>query len=187
VLEAGTLRLAWNQSVTRARWMTVKLGLLGLAAAITAGLLSLELTWWAVTLVVLAAVLLAWPNFVRPSLIAPVQATSAAIVSLSDATVHANGQITVPVTGLPGAWLISDETLTPAGHVFVLPDVPACQSGTQQQCDTWLAGQHLRQWISYQPASRFWEFQWYETAIYLAFALALAGGCILWVRDRRFS
>jgi hypothetical protein len=243
-LEAGTLRLAWNQSVTRARWMTVKLGLLGLAAAITAGLLSLEITWWAgpidraggfpvglsqlsrfsplvfgarglapvgyavfafvlgvtigvlvrrtvpamaLTLIVLAAALLAWPNFVRPSLIAPVQATSAAIISLSDATVHSDGQISVPVTGLPGAWLISDETLTPAGHVFVLPDVSACQSGTQQQCDTWLAGQHLRQWISFQPASRFWEFQWYETAIYLAFALALAGGCILWVRYRRLS
>ena len=243
-LEAGTLRLTWNQSVTRARWMTVKLGLLGLAAAITAGLLSLEITWWAspidraggfpvglsqlsrfsplvfgarglapvgyavfafvlgvtvgvlirrtvaamaVTLVVLAAVLLAWPNFVRPSLIAPVQVTSASVVSLSDATVHSDGQITIPVTGLPGAWLISDETITPGGRVFVLPDIAACQSGTQRQCDTWLAGQHLRQRIRYQPAGRFWEFQWYETVIYLAFALALAAGCIGWVRYRRLS
>ena len=36
-LEAGTFRLAWNQSVTRARWMAVKLGLIGLAAMATAG------------------------------------------------------------------------------------------------------------------------------------------------------
>ena len=46
-LEAGTFRLAWNQSVTRTRWMAVKLALIGLAAMVTAGLLSLLITWWA--------------------------------------------------------------------------------------------------------------------------------------------
>jgi hypothetical protein len=46
-LEAGTLRLAWTQSVTRTRWLSVKLGLAGLAAILTAGLLSLAVTWWA--------------------------------------------------------------------------------------------------------------------------------------------
>ena len=40
------LRLAWNQSVTRTRWMAAKLGLIGLAAMATAGLLSLMVTWW---------------------------------------------------------------------------------------------------------------------------------------------
>ena len=43
----GTFRLAWNQSVTRTRWLAVKLGLIGLAAMATAGLLSLMVTWWA--------------------------------------------------------------------------------------------------------------------------------------------
>ncbi len=46
-LEAGTFRLAWNQSVPRSRWIAVKLGLLGLSAMITAGLLSLMTGWWA--------------------------------------------------------------------------------------------------------------------------------------------
>ena len=41
---------------------------------------------------------------------------------------------------------------------------------------------HLRQVVIYQPGSRFWAFQWYETAIYLALAAALAGFCIWWVR-----
>ena len=31
-LEAGTHRLVWNQSITRTRWLAVKLGLTGLAA-----------------------------------------------------------------------------------------------------------------------------------------------------------
>ncbi|MEZ0065740.1 hypothetical protein ABIA32_001740 [Streptacidiphilus sp. MAP12-20] len=46
-VEAGTFRLAWSQSVTRSRWLVVKLGLLGLGAVATAGLLSLTVTWWA--------------------------------------------------------------------------------------------------------------------------------------------
>jgi hypothetical protein len=45
--EAGTHRIAWNQSVTRTRWTFVKLGLVGLAGIATAGLLSLMVTWWA--------------------------------------------------------------------------------------------------------------------------------------------
>ena len=46
-LETGTFRLAWNQSVTRTRWMAVKLGLIGLAAMAATGLFSLMITWWA--------------------------------------------------------------------------------------------------------------------------------------------
>jgi len=46
-IESGTFRLAWNQSVTRRRWVAAKLGLVGLAAMLTAGLLSLMVTWWA--------------------------------------------------------------------------------------------------------------------------------------------
>ncbi len=45
-IETGTFRMAWNQSVTRRRWMTVKAGGVGLAAVATAGLVSLGLTWW---------------------------------------------------------------------------------------------------------------------------------------------
>ena len=46
-LEAGTYRLAWNQDVTRTRWMAVKLALVGLAAIATSGLISLLFSWWA--------------------------------------------------------------------------------------------------------------------------------------------
>ena len=36
-LDAGTHRLVWNQSVTRTRWLAVKLGLVGLVAVAVAG------------------------------------------------------------------------------------------------------------------------------------------------------
>lgn len=45
-LETGTHLLAWNQSVTRGRWLAVKLGLTGLAAMAAAGLCALAVTWW---------------------------------------------------------------------------------------------------------------------------------------------
>ncbi|MGH3151145.1 MAG: ABC transporter permease [Streptosporangiaceae bacterium] len=45
-LETGTYQLAWTQSVTRKRWLAVKLGVVGLASVAVAGLLSLMVTWW---------------------------------------------------------------------------------------------------------------------------------------------
>jgi ABC-type transport system involved in multi-copper enzyme maturation permease subunit len=49
-LETGTHQLAWNQSVTRTRWLTVKLCAIGAASIATAGILSYLLTWWAAPL-----------------------------------------------------------------------------------------------------------------------------------------
>ncbi len=45
-LEAGTHHLAWNQGVTRTRWLVTKLGLTGLGAMVATGALSLAVTWW---------------------------------------------------------------------------------------------------------------------------------------------
>jgi hypothetical protein len=49
-LESGTFRLAWTQSVTRTRWLLVKVVLVVAAAIVAAGLLSLMGTWWFATL-----------------------------------------------------------------------------------------------------------------------------------------
>ncbi|MFC6016195.1 ABC transporter permease subunit [Plantactinospora solaniradicis] len=44
-LEAGTHRLAWNQSLTRRRWLAIKLLVVGVAGMAATGLFSLLLTW----------------------------------------------------------------------------------------------------------------------------------------------
>jgi hypothetical protein len=44
--EAGTHRLAWTQSVTRSRWLAVKIGVVGMCGLLVTGLLSLMVTWW---------------------------------------------------------------------------------------------------------------------------------------------
>lgn len=46
-IESGTHRLVWGQSISRRRWLAIKLGLTVVAAAAAAGLLSLIVTWWA--------------------------------------------------------------------------------------------------------------------------------------------
>jgi ABC-type transport system involved in multi-copper enzyme maturation permease subunit len=45
--ETGTHRLVWTQSVSRTRWLAAKIGVIGLASILFAGLLSLMVTWWA--------------------------------------------------------------------------------------------------------------------------------------------
>jgi hypothetical protein len=44
--ENGTHRLVWTQSVTRGRWLAVKLAVVGVASVAATGVLSLLVTWW---------------------------------------------------------------------------------------------------------------------------------------------
>jgi hypothetical protein len=143
----------------------------------------------AATLAVFASLQIAWPNWIRPHLIPPRSVT----VALNPANINGlfigqNGQ-EVAVTAAvnkPGAWVLSNQTINTAGHVFTGPAPKVCQSPTAsfQACQASLGRLHLRQVVTYQPASRFWAFQWYETAIFLALALALAGFCFWWIRRR---
>ncbi|HTZ65098.1 MAG TPA: hypothetical protein VMB51_13415, partial [Solirubrobacteraceae bacterium] len=45
-LESGTYRLAWTQSVSRRRWLSVRVALVGAAALAVAGLASWLVSWW---------------------------------------------------------------------------------------------------------------------------------------------
>jgi hypothetical protein len=57
---------------------------------------------------------------------------------------------------------------------------PATNAALQRCIDSF----HLRNVVSYQPASRYWPLQWTEAAIFVALAVALAVGCVWWVRRR---
>jgi hypothetical protein len=243
-IETGTYRLAWNQSVTRTRWLAVKLGLLGLAAMGTAGLLSLMLTWWsspvqriaplvpsgstvsrilpvlfatrgitpagyaafafalgvtlgvvirrtvpamAVTVAIFAFVQVAVPQWIRPHLISPLRSSTALLASnVQGLSASSGGKVSV-FTGVakPGAWVLSNETTTASGHSFTGPAPATCtRPDGFQACVNALVRLHLRQVVTYQPASRYWAFQWYETGIFLVLAGLLAGLCFWWTRRR---
>ena len=164
---------------------------LGLAAGV---LIRRTVPAMAVTLVIFAAVQLAFPGWVRPHLIAPVQASSA----LSTASIQGVGSGGSPGPGSPlwvqaqadappGAWVLSSQILTPAGRPASTEPASACgsQSSTRNECTSYIASLHLRQTTTYQPISRYWPLQWIETAVYLALALSLAGLCYLRIRPRR--
>jgi hypothetical protein len=260
-LEAGTHRLVWNQTVTRTRWLAVKLGLVGLAAVTAAGLGSLAVDWWAspidktaahdfprmapllfdargivpigyaafafalgvtvgmlvrrtlpamaMTLAVFVAVQIAMPLLVRPHLIPPNHSTIEITGSNLDGlrARPGNGPIQAilraPDTGAyAGAWVLSSQAVDASGHAvdtIPLSRSGACappRGGPAQQSSGAKPGAELstcfaetkrlgyRQQVTYQPASRFWAFQWYETGICTALALALAGFCFWRLRHR---
>jgi hypothetical protein len=249
-LETGSFRLAWNQSVTRERWLAVKLVVLGLTSMALAGLLSLILGWWAspidhaagigsiggfqsrffpvlfgargiapigyaafafalgvlvglivrrtipamaTTLVVFAAVQIAMPLGIRPHLISPVSHTTALTAStIQGLGMNQDGQIATvfaAAPSLPGAWIYSNQVTTATGSTALGAVPQACQQGGPgqggfQACSNALAQKNLKQVVTYQPADRYWTFQWIETGIYLTVAILLAWGCFWWVRRR---
>jgi ABC-type transport system involved in multi-copper enzyme maturation permease subunit len=236
-LETGTYRLAWTQSVTRGRWLAVKLLLTGLASVAAAGLLSLMVTWWsgpfdrvaagrlgpgefsqggiviigyaafafalgvttgllirrtvpamAVTLAIFVAVQLAVPFWVRPHLISPLRSVSAlSVASIQGVSIRGPGDelFVSAAPNIPGAWIYSAQVTTAAGSTSLGPAPAACGPNSgYNACQAALARMHLRVVATYQPASRYWTFQWHETAIYLILALALAGFSWWWVRRR---
>jgi ABC-2 family transporter protein len=248
-VESGTFRLAWNQSVTRTRWLAVKLAAVGLASMAAAGLLSLMLTWWAgpidraailaggkpsfafsrfnpaifdtrgivpigyaafafalgvavgmlirrtlpamaITLALFAAVQIVMPLWVRPHLITPVRATMA--VSATSVAGIGIGQpgttlsVIAATPNIPGAWVNSNQVVNAAGGTSLGSAPVACRQDGFRPCSNAIAQLHLRQLLTYQPASRYWAFQWYETAIFAALAVLLAGFCV-WLVRRRLS
>jgi ABC-type transport system involved in multi-copper enzyme maturation permease subunit len=260
-LEAGTHRLVWNQSITRTRWLAVKLGLTGLTAVTAAGLGSLAVTWWsspidktaannfarmepllfdargivpiayaafafalgvtvgmlvrrtlpamAITLAAFVAVQIAMPLLVRPHLIAPVSSTIEITESSLDGIMTPRGGgpvraiVRAPETGAyTSAWVLSSQAVDASGHA--VDTIPLSRSGScappeggpaQQPaganpddrlsaCFAEIKRLGYRQQVTYQPSSRFWPFQWYETGIYAVLALGLAGLCFWRIRHR---
>jgi ABC-type transport system involved in multi-copper enzyme maturation permease subunit len=249
-VESGSYRLAWNQTVTRERWLAVKLGVLGLTSMALAGLLSLVLGWWAspidhaaavggaggfqerffptifgargvvpigyaafafalgvlvgllirrtipamaVTLAVVAAALIVMPLAIRPHLMNPVRTsvalTTAGIQGLATNKSGGDLQVFAASPALPGAWILSNQVTTASGATNLGAMPAACQpsaNGGPQACFGALAQKHLKQAVSYQPASRYWTFQWLEFGIFLTVGILLAWASF-WLIRRRLS
>ncbi len=151
----------------------------------------------AVTLVVFTVVQFAM-RALRQYLLTPVRLISAlgrgdiltaGVQHGADGTTHT---ILTGNANIPGAWVLSTQVINTAGKVVggvALPgggSASACAGpdGPAHGCFAQLASHGYRQLVIYQPASRFWAFQWYETAIFLALAAILAGFCFWWIRHR---
>jgi hypothetical protein len=126
------------------------------------------------------------PVWIRAHLIPPVRITQAFNPAhITGLLQDGSGHMTVTTAvNIPGAWVISNQTLTPAGQVFTGPAPQACNGTGPDVCGPALARLHLRQLAFYQPASRYWAFQGIETGIFVVATLLLAWFCFWWVRRR---
>jgi hypothetical protein len=274
-LETGTFRLAWTQSVSRLRWLFVKLGLVGLASFLAAALLSLMATWWyspldkanqdrfglssfslhgfvpggyavfafalaatvglllrrtlpamAITLVGFIATRLVVTFWIRPHYMSPVNSTFP--LTQNDASFGFTGPpggqgggawINAQAPNIPNAWVTGANLADKAGQApssaAIKQACPQLVSAAQNNigvkrsqggggilgghAQVSQVSQQMQQALShcfstlsakyhvvatYQPANRFWTFQTIETALFVALALVLAGGCAWWVRHR---
>jgi len=166
------------------------------ALGVTAGLLIRHtLPAMAVTLAVFAAVIIAFPIWVRPHLIPPVHTTSTlSLASIANmpgvGAIDGHLSLAGAPAAPPGAWVISSSQLTtPDGRASTGEPAGPCGAPTSpaaaQACNDYIESLHLRQTVTYQPASRYWAFQWVETAIYLALALALSLFSFWWINRNR--
>lgn len=252
--ESGTHRLIWTQSVSRARWLGVKLGTLGIASIAVAGLLSLMVTWWASPLdrthmsqfstfderdlvpigyaafafalavaagtvirrtipaitgalfAFVGARLAVW-HWVRPHLAAAIHR------DLPMSAAHHFGFVSSPagavfVAGDPSidnAWILSNRIVDKAGnsataqglHRFVQAHCPSIADrlstspghggppaqGAFEHCLGAISAKFGLA-VTYQPHNHYWPLQWYEAAIFILAALALAAFSFWWVRRR---
>ena len=256
-LESGTFRLAWTQGVTRARWLTVKLALVGLASSVLAGGISLMVAWWANPINIVNA------NRFSPALFGmfgivpfgyalfafalgattgllfrktlPAMATTlAAYLGVRFAVTYwirshfespltkslklgANAfggfvmtpsgvRVAAPNLTVPNGWVLSTSIVDKAGNpptsAFLSKACPGV-TGPPQRVGESLGYKHAVPALGgqfqhciavieakfhglaiYQPASRYWPFQAYETALFVVLALALAGLSYWWLRRR---
>lgn len=165
------------------------------------------------TIVVFLAARLAFTYGVRPNLLSPVhKALALGANGMGFGSTNSGPPTLMPnPPDIPNAWVYWTHIVDNAGHgitpQFVaatcpslsLPPLPAgappgASVGIQVQAPTGARnalqdcvtkiGATYHEVIAYQPANRYWGFQWFETAIFLAAAVAIAGFCFWWIRHR---
>jgi hypothetical protein len=243
--EARTSDFAWAQSITRTRWLAVKVGWVLLAAAVWGGAIAVLVTWWsgprnaafgnafqsnyfdqqglvpvaysvfatalgiaagAVLRRTLPAIAIVIGGFIgmrlwisqdlRMHFMAPVTTfygvaanfnPPAGSINTGGGLINKAGHL---VTGQFGTVMIDGvpSTSLPAACQQLIPasaNGPNGPSGaTLNAVYGCLQKAGYRQFLSYQPISRWWAFQGIETGIYLAVAAALIAITFYAVRRR---
>jgi len=159
----------------------------------------------ATTFVVFFAVHLSFSTWIRQHLLSPLHASSLFLWTPS------GYQLGPPN---PADWSLGTELITPSGHALgqlgqgglfegfqthagalIFQGVGVCHvkvpaasmrtgnfsQAVQRAC---VASFHLQQVTTYQPASRYWSFQWIELGLFFVLALLLAAASTWWVRRR---
>jgi hypothetical protein len=216
--EQRTNLLVWLQSISRTRWLSVKLVLVLGTGLVVGGVLMVLLTWWfspfsqligsfnqvafdfsgpvLIASTVLALALGIFAGTLTRRTVFAIFLTLVLILVIRigvEFNLRPNYEPQITVTwplaqaDHPPAqlgkqdWSVAQGFLDAQGNKI---DSVSCNGAqlTPQQCMQ--ADGYRGFYLSYQPADRFWTFQWIETSIYLAIS-ALALGATVWLVRRR--
>ena len=204
-VEQRTHLLVWTQSITRLRWLSVKLALVLAVGLLASWALLAVLIWWYhpwallagsfgtnaydtsgpvwvaetllalalgvlagtltrrvgpaifLTIVLFVAIRVPVASFWRPSFEAPItQTTPIGQVNNNQSTVSTQD------------WIVSQGYIDAQGNKH--DGLVGCTSN-QISVHCFQANGAQALFVSYQPADRFWTFQWIETGIYVGFAV----------------
>jgi hypothetical protein len=184
----------------------------GFALGVLLGLLIRRtLPAMAVTIVAFLAVRLAFTYAVRPNVFSPHHKVVALDPNNIGFGSENGGPATLMPNppNLPDAWIYSTRIVDNAGHGLTsqtvsaaCPSLPFPGNGpppvsgarvrvtaptdvrdSLHDCVTKIAATY-HEVVTYQPANRYWTLQWGETAIFFVAALAIAGCCFWWIRNR---
>jgi hypothetical protein len=162
-----------------------------------------------VTYVVARVVTTVW---IRPHLLSPSHATTSLLDSDGFGFISRNGsRLTLAARGAAphNSWELSSQFVTSSGHhassdqlaTFLQTHCPAivgpppgpqapgksfarlADPATFEACRA-RAAQAFHLLVSYQPAGRYWTFQWLEAGIFVVLAALAAAGCYWWVAKR---
>jgi hypothetical protein len=183
-----------------------------LAVGVTAGVvLRRTLPAMATTLVVFVAAKLAVIAWIRPRFQAAAARTIALDAVRTGFGRRNSGPLTLQPEPpqIPDAWIHSVRIVDSAGHTMPpsalekicpnlgkLIDAPPPPGGgptrvkapddlrdSLRSCVAKVATKY-HEVVRYQPAKRYWVFQWYELALFLGVTLALCAFCVWWIRRR---
>ena len=200
--ERGTHRLVWTQSVSRARWLFVKVTALGVAVTVAGlGFGAVVLAWtetpdapidrftgevfgvtgvaagaWFLAVFALGAAAGAVLRRMLPAMAVTIAVFAALVIGAYVARDHyaeplvaLSGEPPPPgalVTGMGVVGADGDRlTWRAALDMCPGPDPVACMEDRG----------YVRQYTEYQPADRYWRFQWTETGLLLLITIALTG------------
>ncbi|MFI7673750.1 ABC transporter permease [Actinophytocola sp. NPDC049390] len=213
-LERGTHRLAWTQSVSRPRWLAVKLGVLGLAVTgaglalggmVSAWLSVFESTgladrfgdteffgatgvlggvWWLFAFALGTAA----GGVLRRTL--PAFAVTIAVFVLAMMGLFAVRQDYAEPARIvvEGADTLPTSFIT--GSAYLSPAgvesevVPECAAVDGEAYLSCIRDSDYRTVLFYHPTDRYWQFQWTETGILVVASLLLAGPVVYRVARR---
>ena len=209
--ERGTQCLMWTQSVSRIRWLAVKLGVLGAAVTVAGLVFGMLVLDWSRTSALdpFSSEVFGATGVAAAAWFLAVFALGAASGAVLRRTLPAMAVTIAVFAGLMiGAFIARDHYAEPlavtVGEGFALPNGAlvtgsgVLDAGGNQL--TWEAAGELcgdaetvscmrergmeRQFVLYQPADRYWRFQWTETGLLLLVTVAAAGVTVRQVVNR---